>query len=398
MRNPKQTIFVLVAISVIVACEVIGAESGTMLQETDVFAGGTDGYHSYRIPALIVSSNGTLLAICEGRRNSRADSGDIDLVLKRSTDNGRTWSKQQVVWDDGLNTCGNPCPVLDEATGAIWLLMTHNDGRDRESAIKAKKGFGTRTVWVSRSGDNGTTWSKPEEITKTVKDPPWGWYATGPGVGIQIKHGSLRGRLVIPCDHTYDDAGGNVRGLPVEYGSHVIFSDDHGKTWKLGGTIRPKVNECQVAELADDKGTLLLDMRAYFGRSRRAQSISRDGGLTWSPPEDNRELIEPVCQASILRYTWPVQNGRSRILFSNPADEKKRSNMTVRLSYDEGKTWPVGRTLYAEDSAYSCLSVLPDGQIACLYERGKESAYEKIAFAQFSLGWLTRGQDSSSLK
>ena len=199
---------------------------------------------------------------------------------------------------------------------------------------------------------------------------------------------------MIPCDHTYDEPGGNLRGLPVEYGSHVIFSDDHGRTWKLGGAIRPKVNECQVAELADEKGALLLDLRAYFGKSRRAQSISRDAGLTWSPPVNHEELIEPVCQASILRYTWPDHNGKSRILFANPADEKRRRNMTVRLSYDDGKTWLVSRTLHAEHSAYSCLAVLRNMEIGCLYERGQESPYEKITFARFSLGWLAQGKDS----
>jgi len=280
----------------------------------------------------------------------------------------------------------------------IWLLMTHNDGRDKESAIKAKKGFGTRTVWVSRSNDYGETWEKPEEITKSVKDPSWGWYATGPGVGIQIKHGPRRGRLVIPCDHTYDEPGGNLRGLPVEYGSHVVYSDDHGRTWKLGRAIRPKVNECQVVELADEKGALLLDMRAYFGKGRRARSISRDGGETWSAPGDQAELIEPVCQASILRYTWPDEHGRGRILFANPADEKRRRNMTVRLSYDDGKTWPVSRTIHAKDSAYSCLTVLPDMEIACLYERGEQHANEKITFARFSLDWLSEGKDSLGQK
>jgi len=364
------------------------------LQQTDVFISGADGYHTYRIPAVIVSKTGTVLAFCEGRKDSKADSGDIDLLLKRSTDKGLTWSKQQVVWDDGPNTCGNPCPVLDEQTGTIWLLLTRNDGRDKESAIKAKKGFDTRTVWICRSDDGGKTWSKPVEITKSAKDPAWGWYATGPGVGIQIKHGPFRGRLVIPCDHSYDDPQGNLRGLPVEYGSHVIYSDDHGKTWKLGGIIRPKVNECQVVELADGKGTLLLDLRAYFGRSRRAHSLSRDGGLTWTAPADALDLVEPVCQASILRFTWPDQAGKSRILFSNPADESRRKNMTVRLSYDEGKTWPVARTLHEGFAAYSCLAVLPDLTMACLYERGDKNANEKIAFAWFDVAWLTAGKDS----
>ena len=368
------------------------------LRHTEVFVSGADGYNTYRIPSLIVSKQGTLLAFCEGRKKSKSDTGDIDLLLKRSTDGGQTWSKQQVVWDDSENTCGNPCPVVDEKTGAIILLLTRNDGRDKESAIKMKQGRDTRTVWICRSEDGGQSWSRPMDITKSTKSPDWGWYATGPGVGIQIKQGPLRGRLVIPCDHTYDDPNGNLRGMPVEYGAHAIYSDDHGQSWKYGASIRPKVNECQMVELADGKGTLLMDMRSYFDRRRRTYSLSSDGGATWTEPRDNEDLIEPVCQASILRYTWPDDGGKSRILFSNPADEKKRQNMTVRLSYDEGKTWPVKRVLHERDAAYSCLAVLPGGDIGCLYERGETNASEKITFARFSLNWLSDGKDSFKAK
>jgi sialidase-1 len=283
--------------------------------------------------------------------------------------------------------------VLEEQTGTIWLLMTRNDGRDKESAIKSKTGLGTRTVWVCRSDDQGGSWSKPVEITQSVKEPAWGWYATGPGVGIQIKHGPHKGRLIIPCDHSYDDPKGNLRGMPVEYGSHVIYSDDRGRSWTLGGVIRPKMNECQAVERADGNGTLLMDMRSYFGRSRRAHSLSRDGGMTWSEPRDHPELVEPVCQASLIRYTWPGKTTKSRILFSNPAHENRRTNMTVRLSYDEGMTWPVQRVLHAGFAAYSCLAALPDSRIGCLYERGDRHASEKITFARFTHGWLTSGRE-----
>ena len=350
--------------------------------QNDVFVSGRDGYHTYRIPALITTKAGTLLAFCEGRKNSKADSGNIDLLLKRSTDGGQTWSRQQMIWDDAENTCGNPCPVVDAETGTIWLTMTHNLGSDTESAIQAKTARATRTVWLCRSTNDGVNWSPPVEITSAVKDPSWGWYATGPGIGIQISHGKFAGRLVIPCDHTWD---GETRG------SHVIYSDDHGNTWKVGGVVRPKMNECQVVELADGHGTLLLDMRSYLGEKRRAQSVSRDGGLTWSEPRSHPELIEPVCQASILRYTWLGQ-GKSRILFSNPASDKRR-NLTVRLSYDEGKSWPAAKPLHTGPAAYSCLATLKNGNILCLYEHGAETPYEKITCAIFSLDWLTSGND-----
>lgn len=344
-----------------------------------LFVSGTDGYKSYRIPAIITTNKGTLLAFCEGRKNSAADAGDIDLLLKRSTDGGRTWSAQLVIWNDSTNTCGNPCPVVDEITGAICLLMTHNLGDDKEGDIIKKMSRSTRTVWISRSTNDGLTWSVPEDITATTKKKEWSWYATGPGIGIQIKNGAHKGRLVIPCDYNYDDSTSIPKQGPAGTGSHSIYSDDHGATWKLGGTITPKMNECQVVEVADGNGTLLMNMRSYFQHNCRAQAISYDGGITWTGPVDVPALVEPVCQASIIRYTWPVKKAKSCMLFLNPASAK-RMNMTMRASYDEGQTWPVIRTLYAGPSAYSSMTLLPNGTINCLYEAGIKNPYETIVF------------------
>lgn len=346
---------------------------------TDLYVSGTNGYEHYRIPSLLTTEKGILLAFCEARKRT-GDAGDIDLVMKRSLDGGRTWSDERIIWDDGMNTCGNPCPVVDEETGTIWLLMTHNIGSDKESDIIRKKSQGTRTVWVCSSNDNGATWSVPVNITSTTKDLSWGWYATGPGVGIQIKNGPHKGRLVIPCDHSYDDPQGSVRNGPFEYGSHIIYSDDHGQTWQLGGTIRPKVNECQVVELADGNGSLLMDMRSYFGRNRRTQSVSRDGGLTWTSPTDAHDLIEPVCQASLIRYSWPNLEESGKILFLNPASTSARENLTLRASFDDGKSWPYRKVIHSGPSAYSSISVLPNGSIGCLYEAGANGPYERIIF------------------
>ncbi len=349
-------------------------------RHVDVFVSGRDGYHTFRIPSVLVTPRGTVLAFCEGRKGGRGDAGDIDLVLRRSADGGATWGPLEVVWDDGPNTCGNPCPVVDRSTGTIWLLLTHNLGRDHEGAIVSGKSQGSRTVWISRSDDDGATWAKPAEITPSVKKPEWTWYATGPGVGIQLESG----RLVVPCDSK--NLGGK-QGF-----SFVIFSDDHGKTWRLGDTAGDRWNECQVAELAD--GLLLLNMRNHDrSKRRRGVATSRDGGLTWSEARPDPALVEPVCQASLLRYTRAPKHGKNRLLFSNPASEKDRTRMTVRLSYDEGETWPVERILHEGPAAYSCLAALPDLSIGCLYERGGKSAYETIAFARFTLGWLTEGKD-----
>lgn len=354
-------------------------------EQTDVFVSGQDGYAIYRIPSLVVTKPGTLLAIVEGRKKNRSDTGDIDILVKRSADGGRTWSAQQVIWDDGGNTCGNPCAVVDEDTGTIWLLLTHNLGTDKESAIHSNTAGGTRTVWVCSSRDDGRTWTQPQNITATAKASDWGWYATGPGVGIQIKNGPHRGRLVIPCDHSNQEAGD-------QHGSHAIYSDDHGLTWQRSAAIRPKVNECQAVELADKPGRLLMDMRSYFGEARRTHAWSEDGGATWTGPASQPTLVEPICQASILRYTWPDAVERSRIVFCNPADEKKRTNLTFRVSYDEAKTWPVEKTLPGH-AAYSCLAAFPDATLGCLYETGVKHASEKITLVRFTLPWLTDGKD-----
>ena len=359
-----------------------GSANAQDLQQQDLFARGQNGYHTFRIPSLLSTKSGTLLAVCEGRKNSASDAGDIDIVMKRSTDHGKTWSAQTVIWNDDANTCGNPCPVVDRETGTIWLLMTRNLGGDHERDIHLGKSNGTRTVWISRSDDDGATWSQPLEITSSTKLPSWRWYATGPGVGIQLEHGTHKGRLVIPCDHSIVENETNVISR-----SHVIYSDDHGTNWHVGGILGGGMNECQVVELADTNASLLISMRNHPKGSNRAQSLSSDGGESWTMVSRHSQLIDPTCQASILRGTWPAEKQPSRILFSNPASERRR-NMTVRVSYDEGKTWPTQKVLWEKDSAYSCLAVIRNGEIGCLYERGEKNAYEKITFAQFPLSWL----------
>lgn len=354
--------------------------------EQPLFISGEGGYHTYRIPSIIRTIAGTLLAFCEGRKGGASDTGDVDLLLRRSTDGGLTWGPVQVIWDDKGNTCGNPCPVVDETTGQVWLLMTHNLGLDNEKAIVAGTAQGTRTVWVTHSGDDGLTWATPREITHRVKRRGWTWYATGPGVGIQLRHGKYKGRLVIPCDH-------KMLGDAVGYRSHVIYSDDHGTTWRLGGVTGDGSNECQVIERRD--GSLLLNMRRAENRSAvyRLLSDSRDGGETWSPFRHDEKLVEPRCQASLVRLTPSDAVDAPIVLFSNPASEKDRVQMTVRLSEDDGQTWVTSRMLHAGPSAYSCLVPLDPNHAACLYEKGVESPYESIVFAQFSVDWLRAGPE-----
>ncbi|MCK5861749.1 MAG: exo-alpha-sialidase [Candidatus Hydrogenedentes bacterium] len=348
--------------------------ANAVLTQQPLYASGEGGYSSYRIPSLLVTKTGTVLAFCEGRKEGMSDTGNIDLLVKRSEDHGDTWSAQKVVWDDKDNTCGNPCPVLDRDTGILWLLMTWNRGDDPEKNIIAQTSKDTRRVFVSSSADDGRTWGSPQEITVAAKQESWSWYATGPGAGIQLTQGVHAGRLVIPCDHIEKDT--------EHYYSHIIYSDDHGATWQLGGsTPRGKVNECEVVELRG--GRLLLNMRNY-DRSRRYRQVafSDDGGITWTGQRFDKTLIEPICQASI-------RSMGDRILFSNPADTKKRINMCVRQSFDEGSTWSVLHILHPGPSAYSSLALLADGRAACFYERGNKQPYETITLARFTLPVVT---------
>ena len=327
---------------------------------------GTDGYHTYRIPGLVTTAAGTLLAFCEGRRNSASDHGDVDIVLKRSRDGGRTWSAQQLVQEEGGRaeiTIGNPCPVVDRSTGTVWLTFCRDNDR----------------VFLCRSEDDGATWSERVEITGAVKEPQWSWFATGPGHGIQLERGRHRGRLVIPCD-CRDTTGTGDWGRKGR--SFVIYSDDHGRTWQCGGVTGPGMNECEVVELAD--GVLLLSMRNYHGKDLRAFARSTDGGETWSEPRHHEEVYCPTCQSSLHRHSWAPED---TILYAGPAGPG-RQNLTIRASRDGGKTWPEVRTLQFGPSAYSDLAVLPNGTVACLYETGRDSAYETITFARFDLVWL----------
>jgi sialidase-1 len=343
--------------------------------QTEVFRAGDGGYHTYRIPALIVTARGALLAFCEGRRGSASDSGDIDLLLRRSTDRGRTWTPVQTVVDFEDGTAGNPAPVVDRRNGAILLLLTRNPGRVTERQIVEGGLTGARTVWLTRSTDDGATWSAPVEITPQVKRPEWTWYATGPGNGIQLRSG----RLLIPCDHI----GRDDRAMR----SHLIYSDDGGRNWAVGAVAEEKTNESAVAEARD--GSVVLNMRSYHGRNRRAVQRSRDRGLTLDALEFDETLVEPVCQASLVGGARPGSKPNGAMLFSNPASTK-RERMTVRLSPDDGRTWTASKTLHEGPAAYSSLAVLPDGSAGLLYERGDRAPYERITFAQLDLSWLKR--------
>jgi sialidase-1 len=351
--------------------EAASPAEGPYFQNKDLYIAGTEGYHTFRIPSIISTQAGTLLAFAEGRKNSASDTGNIDLVLKRSFDQGQTWQPLQIVCDMGGDTCGNPTAVQDESTGRIWLFLTHNYGEDTIEEINNGTSRGVRTIWSTYSEDDGETWSPPVNRFQQVQQPNTRWDATGPGIGIQLKHGPVEGRLVIPA------IGRNIQ------------SDDHGATWYESGRLPNGLNEATVVELTD--GTLMRNDRLSNNREKRSRGISTstDQGSTWSPIYYDPILVDPICEASIIRYK-PSDHatGNRMLLFANPADSERRENMTVRISYDDGQTWPAAKTVYQGHSAYSSLAILPDGTASLLFEGGEYTAYDKIMVATFNLEWF----------
>lgn len=323
------------------------------------FVPGEDGYAFYRIPSLVVARNGDLLAFAEGRKNGAGDAGDIDVVMRRSTDGGVSWQPMSVVWDDGENTCGNPVPVVLESGRVVLVMCRNNQTNTRD-----------RSVHATYSDNDGKTWSEVTDITPQVKQEGENWYATGPCHGIVKTHEPNKGRIIIPANRTRDSYLGAVDH------SHIIYSDDQGASWYRGGFSDFKYgNESTVVELAN--GDLLLNMRnASKTDFYRADALSKDGGLSFLPHRKTA-LIEPVmgCQGSLLRYDEDVESGQTTLLFSNPNHETSRRHGTLKVSMDSGDTWTKqyryvpesGDSMY---TAYSDIAIVAPGVIGVLYETG----------------------------
>jgi sialidase-1 len=354
------------------------------LREITVFTSGTEGYSHYRIPSIVRANDGALLAFAEGRKDSGRDHGNIDLVLKRSEDDGLTWGPLQIIADNDIHTIGNPTPIVDRRSGRVILMAMQNHAEDRHAAMVAHKSHDRRRTWMLTSDDHGATWTPKREISHQAMRDHWRWYSFGPHPGIQLERGPQAGRLIAPANFS---AGGSDRG------GLVLYSDDGGDNWQIGAIamadseldLRPA--ESTAVELVD--GRILLNSRnGGEGIRHRANAYSSDAGLTFDRRNKAEDLIEPVSQASVIRFS-AVDSGdtRNQLLFSNPASTQ-RLRFTVRSSFDESETWTQGKMIHRGPSAYGSLIKLDKDRAAVLYEHGLERRYERINLAIFPVQWL----------
>lgn len=361
----------------------VAASTPTEPVKTDLFHGGQGGYKTYRIPALVVTRKGTLLAFCAARKDF-SDWAEINIALRRSTDGGKTWEPARIIAAQGESTVDNPTPIVDK-NGTIHFLYQVNYAH----------------VYYIHSDDDGKTFTKPVDLTPVVDKfrSEWNWtvVAPGPGHAIQLKNGRLLVPVWMSTSHTH-------RPSVVS----TIYSDDHGKTWDRGAIVPPTIRnmgEGVVLELSD--GRVMLNMRNEDITHRRAIAYSPDGTTGWTKPVFQEQLYEPVCFASSIRFSGKGRGCKSCILFANPYNQittafipqyemRPRDNLTVRLSCDEGKTWPSMRLLEGGRTGYNDLAIGKDGSIYCLYECGvpRDNAFNNsdLRIARFSLAWLTGGE------
>ncbi|MEU0037731.1 sialidase family protein [Streptomyces sp. NPDC006333] len=398
----RRSLVAALALGLVAAPAVVGTASAAARSEPRCaasvpYTAGQDGYDTYRIPAVVRTGAGTVLAFAEGRHDGKGDTGDIDVVLRRSADGGCTWGPLRVVTAGDGDTRGNPAPVVDPRSGRVVLLTCFNGGRVTEAQImrgEAARGLGRR-VFVQTSGDDGRHFSAPREITGAVKRPGWRWYATGPGHAIALQHGPHAGRLVVPADHSSAPPPGSADTgrEPRYYGGHALYSDDGGRDWRLGFVDdsydgRLNVNESGVAELPD--GRLYFSARDQNGTGgsggHRLDAYSRDGGRTLSRPYAVQPGLNdvPVVQGSVLQ----LPGRRAPLLFSGPSVPHARRGMAVWSSTDAGGTFTRATTLSARPAAYSDLVPLGSGRVGILYETGESGPYARIEFRRLAAAAL----------
>ncbi len=395
-----------------------------------VFVNGREGYACYRIPSIIRLGNGNLLAVAEGRLANCGDhNGIIRVVGKISQDRGRTWGgvftiARNILPDGTEHVAQNPAPALDmmdpdNAQGRAIII--YNKTEFGEQFITG--GSGVRRACSIESFDHGRSWVNERDITTEVHKPlkptytavyadaaeryqhPEDWRMNFPatGHGIQLRGGlrnspATRGRLFYCAKLTKGDRS-------VRHGqNYAYWSEDHGRSWTIGG-VSAVLGSSEAMAVELESGDIMVNFRNNTGaagagvhwRGVMIHQFDEDGNILMAATHrDDEGLPDPIVQGSIQRYTWSDEaeyGNKSRILFSNPASQRAREKMTVRLSYDEGRTWPVAKLVDSGPSAYGDLTVLDDMRIGLLYERGNQGG---IVFARFTLDWLSAGQDSLS--
>ncbi|MBB5937329.1 sialidase family protein [Streptomyces zagrosensis] len=365
------------------------------------------GYSCFRIPAIVETRNKTLLAFAEGRVGNCGDAGDIDLVLKRSFDGGRTWSQLKVIDHGDGDTHGNPAPIVDRQTGRVLLATTYNKGRDDAQNCEVPC---DRRPHLQHSDDDGATWSVPRDLSTDIRDPDWdAWYATGPVHGIQLTHGKHAGRLVFGIN-----AESYGADRITDNHAALVLSDDGGDSWRVGaldswplaqnGTFRQKPSEVTLVERED--GAIYVNGREQDGTDlgHRDAAVSQDGGESFQAPfQALPSLYTPMVQGSVIRLrgAGTGERGPGRLLLSAPADPDRRRTMMIRSSYDEGRSWESvdrGKVVTTDWSGYSDMVRTFDGSVGLLYEGGTADARDEIRFARFTEDWLgpRRGPDPTT--
>ncbi|MFJ6901368.1 exo-alpha-sialidase [Streptomyces hokutonensis] len=360
------------------------------------YVSGAGGYDTYRIPATVTTDQGTVLAFAEGRHNDAGDTGNIDVVLRRSTDGGCTWGPLSVVAAGDGDTRGNPAPVIDPRTGAIVLVTSYNSGAVTEGQIMRGEVTAeqSRRVFVQRSWDDGRTFTLPRDITGEVKLPSWRWYATGPGHAVALTRGAHAGRLVIPANHSAaPSAGSSDTGQEAKYyGGHDLYSDDGGETWQLGFVDSTydgidNANESSAAELPD--GRLYFSSRDQLGTSagNRLDTYSSDGGETLDRPYAVQHTLDdvPVVEGSVLQL--PSVGGA--LLFSAPSVPNVRQGMAIWRSGDGGESFVKAVVLSGQRAGYSDLVRVGADVVGVLYETGVTGTYDTIEFRRVGVGELS---------
>lgn len=364
--------------------------STPFFDKIDVFTARTHGFYTYRIPTIVVTQKGTILAFAEARVDNTSDWAEMSIVMRRSFDNGKTWGPLIKVASNEKETTHNMVAIVSHDSNMVHFLYC----------------LGYKRVFYIESKDDGQSFSKPKEITQIFEEfkPEFKYrvVATGPGHGIQLNNG----RLIVPVWMA-------KRHYHRPSVISAIYSDDRGKTWKRGEVILGKLenpSETTAVQLSD--GSVLLNIRNESKINRRAISISKNGISNWTDPVYDDSLLEPTCFGSILRLTSKEKEDKNRILFVNPNsiegkptelfNLKPRQNLTVKLSYDECKTWPVSKSIDPGSSGYADIAVGKDYTIYCLYERDcpieKDFDTSAMTIARFNLEWLTDNEDKIILK